>query len=293
MITFGPFRSKRLTVELRELTIGQAMELCARPPHLHESAISAMLRHVVIKPEGVAYGQVTDTRLWTVQERGAVAAHYLAHVSGMADFAIGDKATYSDYLTADRQEVATIELGDIGGDQWTLHPLLGFQAEAIERVIDMERMVGKRNGWMIGAMAFQMLRGEAAEAEFSAECKLPAIPLQDLNDFELDEWLVHRVETLKGLPESVFAQMLSQYLYGNDQAQHLLRMAFADDGIVFVAARDEEGKEVPGLPSARFPVSDMLSPGTAQFLGFVASQADESDAVQQPAARRGDGDDAE
>ena len=276
MIIFGTFRSQRLTVDLRELSIGDAMELCARPPHLHESAISSFLQKVVVKPDRVGQGQVTDTRLWTVQERGAVAAHYLGHISNDSNFKIGESAHYIDYLMADKMAVSVIDMGEIAEDSWFLHPLLGYQAESIERLIDMERIAKGRNGWILGAMAFQLQRSEEIERQFAADSKLPELALHDLNDYELDEWLFKRVSVLKGLPESVFADMLAAYLHASKQAEHLLRVAFADDGIVYVA-------EVPGLPSARFPVPDLLSEGTARFLGLFAQPVDEPDPVQPPA----------
>lgn len=263
MIHFTPFRTPRLTIQLCELTIGQSIALCARPAHLFEAATTAMLEYVIEPADRVVAGQVTDPRLMTVQERAALAAHYLAHTCGNPNFSIGGAATFSQYLFHDVQVVSEIEVGEIGEDYWFASPLLGYQAEAIERLISTDRLTKGRQGWILGAMACQMRRE-------------PEPPLEDIADALFDDWLMKRVETLKNYPESTFAQLLEAYLTANHRLQHLLRMAFSDEGIVFVT-------EVPGLPSARFPVSDLLSDGTAHFLGVAAKLAVRADAVE-PAA---------
>lgn len=263
MIHFAPFRTPRLTIQLRELTIGQSIALCARPAHLFEAATTAMLESVIEDSDRQVLGQVTDPRLMTVQERGMLAAHYLAHSCGKPNFAIGDRATFSQYLFQDVQAVSEIEVGEIGEDRWFAAPLLGYQAEAIERLINTGRLLKGRQGWMLGGMACQMRREQEPAPE-------------DVADAVFDAWLQHRLETLQNYPESAFSGLLSAYLTANDSLQHLLRMAFSDEGVVFVA-------EVPGLPSARFPVPDLLSDGTALFLGLAASAGDRADAVERPA----------
>lgn len=264
MIHFTPFRTPRLTIQLRELTIGQSIELCARPAHLHEAATTAMLTYVIEPSDRVILGQVTDPRLMTVQERGMLAAHYLAHTVGTPNFKIGETATFSQYLFEGIEFSGEVEAGEVGEDRWVCSPLLGYQAEAIERLISTGQMLGKRQGWMIGAMACQMRRPEH-EPE-----------LEDVADAVFDAWLLKRVATLQNYPESQFAMLLAAYLSANNEVQHLLRMAFSDDGLVFVTG-------VPGLPSARFPVSDLLSDGTSWFLGVAAEPEDGTDAVEPSA----------
>lgn len=250
MIHFAPFRTPRLTIQLRELTIGQSIALCARPAHLYEAATTAMLEAIIEPSERAILGQVTDPRLMTVQERANLAAHYLAHTCGVHDFTIGDSATFSQFLFYDAHSVEEIEVGEIGEDRWFASPLLGYQAESIERLISTGRLLKGRQGWMLGAMACQLRRAQEGA-------------LEDVADAVFDDWLERRLATLQNFPESDFATLLSAYLTANNRLQHLLRMAFSDEGIVFVS-------EVPGLPSARFPVSDLLSDGTALFLGQSA-----------------------
>jgi len=257
MIIFTPFRTPRMTVQLMELTIGASIELCARSASRHEANTTALLSHIVSAPERTIHGQVHDPRLWTVEERGALVAHYLAHTIG-PEFSIGDKATFPDYLFHDQKTVAEIPIGPVGDDEWHVSPLLGYQAEAIERLILSGRAgVTGRMGWIMGAMACQMRR-------------TPEPQLEDVADADFDDWLERRLAIFKGYPESTFALLLDAFLVARYSQRHLLHAQFNDEGVVFVS-------EVPGLPSARFPVSDVFSERTARFLGIASKPAGGAD----------------
>lgn len=257
MITFTPFRTPRLTVQLTELPIGSSIELCSRSASRHEANTSALLAHIVKEPDRYVHGQVHDPRLWTVEERAALVAHYLAHTIG-PNFSIGENATLPNFLFQEQQTAEEFPIGPIGEDEWHVSPLLGYQAESIERLILNGRagVVG-RIGWTMGAMACQMRRTEEPE-------------LEDIADADFDDWLERRLSIFKGYPESTFALMLDAFLAARFAQRHLLQSAFSDEGIVFVS-------EVPGLPSARFPVSDVLSERTARFLGVTAKPAGGAD----------------
>jgi hypothetical protein len=195
--------------------------------------------------------------LWTVEERGALVAHYLAHTIG-PQFTIGEKATFPDFLFQEQQTAEEIHIGPVAEDDWYVGPLLGYQAESIERLIMSGRadVIG-RIGWTMCAMACQMRRAQEPE-------------LEDIADADFDDWLERRLAIFKGYPESTFALMLDAFLAARHAQRHLLRAAFNDEGIVFVS-------EVPGLPSARFPVSDVFSERTARFLGIAAKPAGGAD----------------
>lgn len=257
MITFTPYRTPRLTVQLRELPIGAAIELCARPASRHEANTSALLAHIVMEPDRVVPGQVHDPRLWTIEERGALVAHYLAHTIG-PEFSIGEKAKFPDFLFQEQQTAEETLIGPVCDDEWHVGPLLGYQAEAIERLILNGRAgVKGRIGWTMCAMACQMRRTQEPQ-------------LEDIADAEFDNWLEHRLTVFNSFPESDFATLLDAFQVARHAQRHLLRAAFNDEGVVFVS-------EVPGLPSARFPVSDMLSERTARFLGITAKPAGGAD----------------
>ncbi len=67
MIVFTPLRTKRLTVNLKELDIESAIYLLGLPQAMNEAGTSAMLKRCVTPEERPRVGQETDPRLWTVQ----------------------------------------------------------------------------------------------------------------------------------------------------------------------------------------------------------------------------------
>lgn len=257
----APYRTPRIGVDLKELTLGAAIVLTARPFTTYEANQGACLAAIVERHED-RDGQVTDLRLWTVQERHAVISHYLAHTFDSFDFPVGENARFSNYLLMERPMAEPVALGPIADDEWTLLPLLGLYAESIERLMAQQRIPGKRHGWVIACMAAQMRSTEARESEFLAKCNLPNAPHQDLPEALVDDWLERRVQMLLNTAESDFADLMGAYLAGFEQQQHLVRMAHHDDGLVLVG-------EAPGLPPARFPVSDLFGRQTQRLLGLA------------------------
>lgn len=246
MIAFAPVRTSRIHAELRELSIGDVIALCALPESQHEYGASELLRRIVEPAEKPRVGQVTDPRLWTVQERAFVIAHYIAHVTeGERDFPIGNKgAKFSDYLVEGADVAPEVtDIGIVGGDVWKMQPLLGANSEAIERLIVSGRLPEARHGWWVGAMAVQMFR--ANEKPFD---------VVNAMDAKLDEFIADRAEILLAFPESDFMDLLEAFLIGHRKLEHIFRIEFIDSGAVWIPA-----KEVPGMIPARFPVSSAIS----------------------------------
>lgn len=265
MIFIATLRTRRLTVELHELTIGDAIALCKMPPQMQEAGTSQLLKYIVAPEEKPRIGQVTDPRLWTAQERAFVVAHYLAHiVEGDMNFAVGDSARYSDYLALsdDVLDVApdSVELGIVAGNDWSIRPLLGAHAESIERLVTSGRLSDDRAGWWFGAMAAQLVHSQ--ESPFD---------VANNTDGALDEYLAARVEIFKAYPDSDFMDLLEAFLGGMRRLDHIFRLDFGDQGVIFlpteeaIAAAREKG--VPGLPPARFPFPLAVSERASSVFG--------------------------
>lgn len=256
MIQFTPMRTKRLTADLRELSINDAEALCMLPESMEQASITAMLKLIVLDGGRSLPGQEPDPRLWTVQERSFVTAHYMAHTAadGNPNFAIG-KGSFSDYLLDGTDYIDEVNLGLIDGDQILMRPLLGFQAEAIERLIVGNQFRANRLSWWAAAMACQMRK--AGED-----------PVEGLSDADYGEWLAVRTEVIRSLPESEFAQLLFAFLEGTDRLAHFFKIVFTDYGIAALAkASDDTGVSV--LPPARFPLHSAISESTLQILGIA------------------------
>ena len=251
MIEFRPLRTKRLALTLQEIAIGDAISLAAMPASMYEAQTTRFLSSVISNAEAATPAHVTDPRAMTVQERGFIVAHYMAHVSESApDFLIGDGGRFSNYLVGEQQNVIpTYAAGNVGGDAWTLVPLVGAAAEAIEELHgDIENRHGKKIAgeyhWMMGSMASQLRKKDDVAPD-------------PVTDTAYSDWLRERMLVLSRYPESDFVQMLVMYRQAVRATRHFFNMDINDDGIVFLEEVEKEA--VATLPPARFPVSTCLS----------------------------------
>lgn len=254
MLTFSPLRTARLQVELRELPARDAIALCQMPPNLTERGTTELLRRIVIEPETTRRGQETDHRLWSVQERAMVVSHYLAHMLE-GDFAIGNVARYSDYLLDSLgAPPGPVSLGEVGGQQWSMQPLLGWHAESIERLIQSEELEANYTGWLVGAMAAQVYTAEQGPLDCFAS-----------TDVLIDQALTERAQALTALPESVFMALVRSFNEALPRLDHCFSLTIGDDGIAF-----QPVKEVPGNVPARFLFSSAVREDTAAVFGPAA-----------------------
>lgn len=264
MIVFTPLRTPRLNVRLNELSIHDAIYLCRMRPDMNEAGTSEMLARVVEPDAKPRVGQVIDPRLWTVQERAMVVAHYLVHLNpDNPDFTLGD-ARFSDYLLEERNAPPErVELGTVADDEWHLYPLLGAHAESIERLILSGRLPPGRHGWWLGAMGAMLVR---------ARQDVPFLPLvtregkpfriDDVSDAAIDEHIAARASIFDQFPETAFMDLLYAFVDGVRRLDHLFRLDFSEDGVVFMPVR-----EVPGNAPARFPFGECVTERTAAVFG--------------------------
>lgn len=248
MLHFPVLRTRRLTVQLRELSIGESIAIAAMPPQLDEAACTAFLRHAVESVQGI-----DDPAHWTVQERMLSVCHYLAAVAEDGpDFSLG-AGRYSDYLDGahDIESTEPVEVGEVGDDVWRVRHLTGAMAESIERMSGEVAGVSGRLHWLLGGMAAQLVR--AGEQ----------VPDAAAGEGAFDEFLVERMRIFSAFPESDFAALLGLYLIGRDRLRHLFLIDFDERGLV---ARPREGAAVD-LPSARFPARACLGGIVRELVG--------------------------
>ncbi|AEJ01278.1 hypothetical protein Nit79A3_1446 [Nitrosomonas sp. Is79A3] len=244
MIYFPVLRMRRLTVQLRELSIGESIKIASMPVHLEEATNTAMLRYAVESVKGKDI--IEDPAHWTVQERIMTVCHYLASTSdGEPDFTIG-KGRYTDYLDGSNDSglIEThIKIGEVGGDIWHIRHLTGAMAESIERVSGEIPDISGKLHWLLGGMAAQMtIEGDNSPS-----------PIDGEGNF--DQFLVSRMKVIAGYPESDFEALLDLYLAGRRKLHHLFQIEFDENGIVSLP----KGGAASDLPPARFPVSTCLS----------------------------------
>ena len=249
MILFQPLRTRRVCVRLTELTIGHAQALCGLPPERPELLTTEFLRAVAAAAESPGPGYITDPRMWSVQERARLVCHYLSHVSTEGpDFAVGD-GVLTDYLdfTADLA-VQDRPVGEIAGREWVVRPLLGYQAELLER------QCTTHGAWLIGAMACQCTTQEHAD-------------MADMPEVDQLTELAARIDAIRALPESDFESLLLAFDHAcTGPLHHFLRLGFADDGIVFDPVPEKEAGRAP----ARFRADPCISSTARSLFGQLA-----------------------
>lgn len=248
---FPPLRTKRLTVQLRELTLGESITIASMPVHLHESVTTAFLRAAVKSATGEA-----DPARWTIQERMFAVCHYLASVlEDGPDFSLGS-SKYSDYLDGASDVSRSIELvdiGEVGGDKWQMRHITGDMAESIERISGLVPGASGRLHWTVGGMAAQLVR----EGE--------DVPAPSDGEGEFDDWLANRMQIIINFPASDAEALMYCFAHGRQKLHHLFSIACDDTGFL---AMPKEGAAAE-LPPARFPVRSCLSRVVLEMVGVA------------------------
>lgn len=223
-------RTRRLTVQIKPISIGDAIKIAGMPEHLKEAENTVFLNAVI---ETVTNGP-TNPLDWTIQERNVVIAHYLACSEDDPDFSLGE-GRYSNYADWVFDYKPVYDIGNIKDDHWTMVNLTGFMAESIER-IQGELGLSPYLHWLIGCMACQLVRKDENEPP--------------IEQGAYDEWLLFRMRVFLEYQESDFEQLLAAFFFGNKELYHLLNMTIDQirGGIAFLPKKESEGH----LPPARF-----------------------------------------
>lgn len=245
MIHFPPIKTARLNVQLRELTMREAVMLAATPLVKHEAATTALLKVIVES----ASGEHAVPGRWTVQERMFVVAHYIACTSDAGgNFAIGD-GRFLDYLIADVDGAPdAVDVGEACGDQWRVRQITGDEAAAIESVC------ATRLDWLAADMAARLCVAGKDEGRPDATAR-PS---------EFAAWVAERAGVFKDMPEGDFEALFGIYAIGRDRLQHLFRIEVDAAGYVALPKDMEGGGQ--RLAPARFSVASALG-RLAQILG--------------------------
>jgi len=252
---FNEIRTRRLTIGLREISIGNAILTTSIPFNEYERTTTAFLNAVAI------CDQMPDNKDWTVQERILAVCQYLSAINGEEepDFKVGS-GHYSDYLAAgndvgldENKALKTYAIGEIGGDTWKIRHLTGRMAQSIERLqgevkLSEDHPILGYPHWELGCMAAQMF--------------LEKEPDYPDTEGQYDEWLLHRMIVLLQFPQSAFTTLRQAFHDGRGQLEHLFAIELCDDGIVVMPRGAGSA-----LPPARFCLHPWLSKTTQGLAG--------------------------
>jgi hypothetical protein len=258
MKSIQPVHTLRISVQPRELEIGQVQELCAIPYRFAQRTITAFLKvacEQIPRPPGKL--QVTDPLLWSVNERMNVVVFYLAAmVDDGPDFKLG-KGRLHDYLLAESDYVASVPF-DHNGEPHLCTPLHGYQAEAIETMVETGVLPKTYFGWQLGVMS-ACIRG------------VDETPIEYVDPVSYSKALLERINALKKCPETEFVQLFDAYSNASLQLQHFVHAVFNAQGVlaaqVTVPGPGQDGDpEVPELGPARFHPRTGISRGACELL---------------------------
>lgn len=244
MIHFPKLRTYRLNLQLKEISIGNALSCAVIPLGHHEKTCTNFLKAII---DYESSDNVIDPLLWTVQERNLTVCHYLASIFiDGPNFQVGN-GYFFDYLDTEHDFISpAINLGKIGGDEWIINHLLGAQSETIERIWSEINGLHGYGHWFIGSMAAQLMRtGEE---------------IIDPLDSKYDNFLIERIKTFTQYPESDFQRLSIAYMEGKRQLDHLFRYDYDDSGIIILPL-----KESSELAPARFLISAAFTTTTKRL----------------------------
>ncbi len=242
MKAIQPVHTNRISVALRQLTIGQVQELCEIPAQYDQRTVTEFLRKIIVPIERPA-GEpaVTDPLMWSVNERMHVTTFYMAAmVEDGPNFSLAH-LRLSDYLLSETDYVAEVPF-EVEDEQLIFSQLHGYQAEAIEALIVTGRFKNTFLNWNAGYMA-ACVRGVDDE------------PVPYSHPAQYQEQLATRMENLLRMPESKAADFYEAFLGAATAGQHFLHAIVNEHGILAQQVTDPvclEGSEVPVIGTARF-----------------------------------------
>lgn len=244
---------KGFTLKLKELTIGQAIDIALLPPKgCHEKNITTFLGFCFDS----AIGEIdSNPKSWTCNQRYLAMCMYLAYVfdSGF-DLKVNEKYTLDDYINTTMQDgvctikndtvLESITLGDSihGDNKYSFVHLLGWHVEAIETVAE------NYTDWLFCAMA-ACLRVDSEDVDYPYN--------EDTSTYDFAQFLIKRVDTFKQYPESLFIELNMFFIECFNRYSSFFRLWFDDYGVV--AMHNKEGIDNARYESLPFRVSNTIT----------------------------------
>lgn len=253
----NPLNTARISVSMSVLNMDQVEELCEIPAVYEQRTYTALLRHVCTPIERP--GAVADPRMWSINERMYVAAYYMSSTrEDGPDFPIG-KGNFHDYLLGQTDftpEVANIGF-DFEGQAMIYSPMLGYQAEAIETLIEGGTFKKNNYSWWAATMAACL---RSADEE----------PLPYNDDAQYEAALLERIRGVRKLADPQFVGLFDYYRQCEQQAAHFVHAVTNLHGVLAMQVSEPNAeKGVPELAPARFPAHSCISERARQIMGFL------------------------
>lgn len=210
MLNFSRIEIGARMVYLRELKVGEALELSRIPEQLLEARLTKFLA-AILEDESIALNL-------SVQERYYLLMQYLSVQDGSP---LTTNSNFNKYLLTPSQREAWRE--SITEGTLTVNHLTGLHVEM------METLCEDIADWVLGAMACQ--------------CELksndwPKMPTSQAKTSELSAVMRQRLAILEGMDQTDFNNLYEQYVMLCNRLSRFIRTGFDSKGITVLGGAD-------------------------------------------------------
>lgn len=210
MLNFPRIEIGSRMVYLRELKVGEALELARMPEALLEARLTKFLA-AILEDESLALNL-------SVQERYYLLMQYLSVQDGSP---LTTNANFNKYLLIQSQREAWRE--SITEGALTVNHLTGAHVEM------METLCEDVADWIFGAMACQ--------CELSSN-DWPKMPTGSAKTSELSAVMRQRIAILESMDQTIFNDLYDQYAMLCDRLSRFVRTGFDSKGITILGGAD-------------------------------------------------------
>lgn len=254
------FVTSRIHAQIKELSIGDIIDLCRIPVHLNERGITRALQAIIKEPS-------LPIQEWTAQERYAAVIHYYinAYYDGHPP-SLGSEETQeitilnylipTDFPVSKRSKLQetghtgtrlhypiTLDSESDEPDYLWLLPMNGDCVEALERVVTsglVRNIKDRAEAWEIAQMAAQILPLNIGYDEI----------VNTLNK-SLDQFISENIEMILGLSLNQFKSLKAEFLKGQEAIDHLVILRANDEGLALEGGSGD-------IPPLRFQFSTLI-----------------------------------
>ncbi|MDO4440560.1 MAG: hypothetical protein Q4B81_00070 [Moraxella sp.] len=235
-----PIELRKQSVLIRELTIGEAMQIAKIPQSMTEARLTSFIGFVC-DDDAIAHKM-------TAQERYYVFLHYLSLAQNDYVFNVDDDTLFLTTNPKDVPDTAVI-------DGITVSHLTGRQ------VMVLEGKCENAYEWLAGQMACQLT------GDIGTLLGVDGMMWVDMPDDEqsIGEMVDERFEQIQNLPQSQFEKLAQVYFVGCDELAHCVRLGVDNDGLTLLSDGGDAMQAVRFRPDVCFTdITEHLSQYLAQ-----------------------------
>lgn len=226
MFNAQPIQLRHEAIFIKELTIGEIMQIAKIPEALNEMRISSFISFAT--KDNTLAGRLT------VQERYFILLNWLA----ISDSAYSMDGDTSEYFIAENKNIPDF----FETEGVYTHHLLGQHVSALQRKCE------NAYEWLTCQMACQ-LSGDMT-AILSSGLPIIWAPLTSDNDNEIDEVITQRFTEIEALTDVQFNKLYQIFAMGTHHLRHLVDISLDNKGITLVKGGDGEYEAVRFRPLA-------------------------------------------